>query len=105
MLPRGELTERLIFECDDTSFVKGVATKTPRQYARAWAKQRPLRGYERLSNERVQSPAAGVFEMDLRSDVKPQHRVLWRGLRMEIDDVQHDRAAWTTTTYCTVRNG
>ena len=86
----GSLRCRLQLECDDLSYVNGGEVRTPRVYATVWAEPEATGGGESWRGQAVASQSNYRFTIRYRTDVKPQHRVIFRGRRMEIVSVNPD---------------
>lgn len=88
----GELTARISLERDETTFSSGAEQRAPLPYAQAWAKPEPLSGREIWKAQQVHPSVNWRFTLRYRTDVKPSHRVVYRGRKMEIRAVLPDES-------------
>lgn len=80
----GELNTPIQLERDIVTREKGVEKKTPEVYATAWAKPEALSGRELIAAQQLAASVNWRFTIRYREDVRPQHRVVMDGRRMEI---------------------
>jgi len=86
----GDLFARIQLECDTISHVNGAEVRTATVYGSAWAFAQDEGGGEAVKGALVQSVSKWNFTIRYRSDVKPQHRVIYKGMRMEIMAVHEE---------------
>jgi SPP1 family predicted phage head-tail adaptor len=90
MIRSGQLKATISLERDTLTRVSGVETRTPAVYATVRAKAEPLSGREYWAAQEVNSETNWKFTLRYRTDVLSTDRVIYRGIRYEIQDVIPD---------------
>jgi SPP1 family predicted phage head-tail adaptor len=80
----GRMRQRISLEADTLTYDRGVETKNHNTYATVWAEAESLGGSEALKAQGQVSESNWRFTIRYRDDVLPNHRVIYRGKRMEI---------------------
>jgi SPP1 family predicted phage head-tail adaptor len=105
MLTRADKSALVTIQRDTLTYVKGVETRTPADYATAWASVQPLSGSEYWRAQQVSSRISWKVRLDYREDLLQSDRIIYGTKRLEIVAVLSDRATWETVLMCQESNG